>query len=199
MVALKNTTKTPVSPSKRERIEAQIAVLQAQLAALPEDDPDRADGKIPARRVRLSSSAIDALPLPATGALLYWFEPDARGRKVPGFGIRIASTGVRSFQFQTRTAAGKPVKLSLGRHPALSPEQARALAAEAFATIARGGDPAADRAAARAEEEARRAAETLPTSGRRSEPSTSSAGCARPRGRPTGRGGRPRSRLGSAR
>ena len=161
MVARKTTT-TAAEPvtSQRDRIEAQIAALQAKLAALPEAEPEPS-GKSAPRRVRLSSAAIDALPLPPAGALIFWFEPDGRGRKISGFCVRVAATGAKSFMLQTRTRAGRPIKLSLGRHPAMSCEQARELAQDAFATIARGGDPAADRAAAREAEEARRKAETV--------------------------------------
>jgi integrase len=55
-------------------------------------------------------------------------------------------SGVKSFAIRYRHA-GKPVKLTLGKWPALSLHDARAAAAEAFQQLAKGADPAAARRA----------------------------------------------------
>ena len=161
MAAMKvTTTAAAAAPSKRDRIEAQIAALQAQLDALPEAEPEPG-GKSAPRRVRFTFAAVEALKPPATGEVVWWDSPDARGRKVAGFCVRVSATGAKSFMLQARTKAGKPFKMVLGRHPSMPCEEARELARQAASVVAAGGDPAADRAAAREAEEARRAAETF--------------------------------------
>ena len=68
---------------------------------------------------------------------------------LPGFGLRVQPTGVKTFVLRYRPkGAGRSANqrtLTLGRFPALTPEQARDLATTALAKVATGGDPARER------------------------------------------------------
>jgi integrase len=75
---------------------------------------------------------------------------DVWDRRKPGFGIRITSRGVKSWMLMYR-ARGRKVRLTLGHFPALSVADARAQATSILGDIAKGGDPAAERAERRAE------------------------------------------------
>jgi hypothetical protein len=54
--------------------------------------------------------------------------------QLPGFGIRIKPTGVKTYVIRYRTPSGQR-RLKLGRHGKLTPEQARNLAKVRFAEI----------------------------------------------------------------
>jgi hypothetical protein len=64
--------------------------------------------------------------------------------QLPGFGIRIKPSGVKTYVIRYRTPSGQR-RLKLGRHGKLTPEQARNLAKARFAEIEAGGDPSAVR------------------------------------------------------
>ncbi|MFT3719247.1 tyrosine-type recombinase/integrase [Pseudorhodoferax sp.] len=74
---------------------------------------------------------------------------ELRDTIVPGFLCKITPAGRRVFMLQYRTNAGERRKPALGLFGELTVEQARALAQEWLAQVRRGGDPAADKAAAR--------------------------------------------------
>jgi integrase len=67
-----------------------------------------------------------------------------------GFGVRAKPSGLKTYLIQYRNAEGRTRRLVLGQHGALTPEQARDLARQKLAAVARGEDPSADRHAARA-------------------------------------------------
>jgi integrase len=67
----------------------------------------------------------------------------------PGLGLRIRSTGSRTWIFQYQVGP-RQRRLTLGLAGALAPEKARALAAGLAAKVRLGGDPAAEKALARA-------------------------------------------------
>ncbi|MEY8688417.1 MAG: tyrosine-type recombinase/integrase [Leptothrix sp. (in: b-proteobacteria)] len=69
--------------------------------------------------------------------------------EMPGFGARVHPTGRRVFVARYRTQAGRQRLLTIGRASDLSVDQARDMAREVFAAVARGADPAGERAAAR--------------------------------------------------
>jgi integrase len=67
-----------------------------------------------------------------------------------GFGLRVKPTGTRTYLIQYRNAEGRSRRLVLGQHGALAPQQARDIARQKLAAVARGEDPSAERHAARA-------------------------------------------------
>jgi integrase len=66
-----------------------------------------------------------------------------------GFGLRVKASGVRSYICQYRNSYGRSRRLTLGQHGRITLEQARKLAGEVHAALARGEDPAARRSALR--------------------------------------------------
>ncbi len=83
----------------------------------------------------------DAKP-PKSGRVELW---DA---ELPGFGVRISSAGRRSWQVMYRVD-GRKRRLTLGTFPALPLKLARDAARAALNEVARGNDPAAQRASVR--------------------------------------------------
>ena len=66
-----------------------------------------------------------------------------------GFRVRVQPSGVISFICTYRTRLGRRHRVVLGRHPAMSPAQARDEARKVLGDVARGIDSAAERAAER--------------------------------------------------
>lgn len=83
-----------------------------------------------------------------TETLVGELEADARDRilfdTVPGFGVRITPTGTKIFIAQARVG-GRPRRLTVGFHPAMSVKQAREEALRALADMRRGADPVIER------------------------------------------------------
>jgi integrase len=69
--------------------------------------------------------------------------------ELPGLGLRVWPSGKRVFIVQYRNPQGRTRKLTLGRYGVLTPEEARRLAQQRLAEVAKGGDPAHRRDAAR--------------------------------------------------
>jgi integrase len=67
-----------------------------------------------------------------------------------GFGVRVKPSGVKTFLIQYRNVEGRTRRLVLGQYGALTPENARDLAREKLAGVAKGEDPSAERHAVRA-------------------------------------------------
>lgn len=74
---------------------------------------------------------------------------ELRDTLLPGFLCKITPAGRKVFMLQYRTNAGERRKPALGLFGELTVEQARSPAQEWLAQVRRGGDPAADKAAAR--------------------------------------------------
>ena len=92
---------------------------------------------------RLSKRTVDSVPTPEAGESFLW------DGELKGFGLRVKASGVRSYLVQYRTADGRTRRCLLARHGVLTPEQARVLAVQKLADIARGLDPSAERREAR--------------------------------------------------
>lgn len=74
--------------------------------------------------------------------------------ELKGFGLRITKGGTKSFVFQYRVGGGRSGTLKrprIGRYGTLTPAQARDIAKDWAADVAKGGDPAGDRQAKREE------------------------------------------------
>ena len=97
------------------------------------------------KKINFTKATLNALTPPLTVKRIYYYDT-----KMRGLGISITSTGVMSFVVY-RWINGKPERITLGRYPDLSIEQARRKAAEINATIAKGENPNDKRRADRAE------------------------------------------------
>ncbi len=97
------------------------------------------------KTIRLNKTTIDKLPIPEKGYALYWDNKDA------GFGLRITSTGVKSFIMQKRVN-GRDTRMTIGRYGQLTAEQARKEAEKLGGDIAKGIDPLAEKRRAKLEQ-----------------------------------------------
>ncbi len=91
-------------------------------------------------RSKLTDLAIQRLKPPAAGRVEYW------DVMLPGFGLRVTENDVRTWVVMYRMG-GRARRLTIGRYPALSLADARALARDAMYEVAKGNDPGAAKAA----------------------------------------------------
>ncbi len=96
-------------------------------------------------KFNFTKAALEALPLPSPGKRAYYYDT-----KMRGLGVSITSNGAYSFVVY-RWVNGKPERVTLGRFPDLSVEQARRKAETINAAIAQGQNPNDQRRADRAE------------------------------------------------
>ena len=91
-------------------------------------------------RIRLTKSAIDALPTPASD-VVYW---DAG---CPGFGVKVTPKGRKAFIVLYRTGGGgsKLCKYTIGPYGRVTLHQARVAAQKVFAAKLEGRDPASEK------------------------------------------------------
>jgi integrase len=92
---------------------------------------------------RISKRLVDAEK--AGDAVRFVWDDD-----LPGFGLRVMPTGARAFVFQYRTAEGRTRRATVAKVGAMTPDEARDLADDWSHMVKRGGDPLADKKAARA-------------------------------------------------
>src|SRR3989337_2591235 len=90
----------------------------------------------------LTAAAVDRLKPPATGQIEYY------DRRLPSFGVRLSYHGTRSWFVMTRLD-GKLIRVTLGKHPALSLANAREEARRAMTLAGAGKDPRLIRAQAK--------------------------------------------------
>ncbi|HNP52285.1 MAG TPA: integrase family protein [Nitrosomonas nitrosa] len=87
---------------------------------------------------RITKSYVDRLSTPATGQAF------VRDTELKGFAVRVTSSGAKSFILEKRID-GKVKRLTLGRYPELTVEQARKEAHKLLGHIAVGRNPAAEK------------------------------------------------------
>ena len=92
---------------------------------------------------RITKTLVDAL-VASDRDVWVWDET------LPGFGVRVTPTGLRTYVVQYRNAEGRSRRLAIGRHGVLAPDQARKLAIEKLGAVAAGRDPLAEKQALRA-------------------------------------------------
>src|SRR5262245_2153943 len=93
-------------------------------------------------RAKLTDATVKALAPAASGQVTYW---DAT---LPGFGLRIAPAGAKTWIIQYRHA-GRVRRLKLGRYPLVSLADARDAARDKLASVTKGDDPAGEKRAER--------------------------------------------------
>src|SRR5436309_14697346 len=91
-------------------------------------------------RIKLTKSAIDALPKPETD-LVYW------DIGLPGFGVKVTPRGRKVFivLYRTGGAGSKLRKYTIGPYGRLTLHQAHIAAQKVFAAKLEGRDPAAEK------------------------------------------------------
>lgn len=89
------------------------------------------------KQFNFTKAALDALPLPDAGDRLVCHDT-----KTTGLQIRVSSSGVKTFSLYRRIKGGSPERVTLGRYPEMSIEQARRKSAEINAAIEFGANPA---------------------------------------------------------
>lgn len=90
---------------------------------------------------KLTKTFVDSLVAPATGDSWAW------DSDVEGFGVRVQSSGRKTYVVRYRTKDGQRTqrKMTLCRCSDVAPEKARELARKVFGQVAEGKDPVADR------------------------------------------------------
>jgi len=89
-------------------------------------------------RFQFNKEKLLALPLPATGSRATYHDTKAIGLQ-----LRVTSTGAKTFSIYRRTKGAGPERVTLGRFPSMTVDQARRTAATINAEIENGGKPAA--------------------------------------------------------
>ncbi|QKS29544.1 MAG: tyrosine-type recombinase/integrase [Candidatus Accumulibacter similis] len=98
-------------------------------------------------RFRFNKEKLLAIPAPEPGTRAVYHDT-----QLPGLQIRVTSTGGKTFSLYRRTkGAGAPERITLGRFPSMSVEQARKAAALLNAEIEQGSNPAEAKRAGKAE------------------------------------------------
>lgn len=91
---------------------------------------------------KITKSRVDSLLVPNSGQAF------SRDSELKGFAVRVTSAGVKSFILEKRID-GRVKRITIGRYPALTVEQARKEAQKLLGKIATGINPIAEKAAER--------------------------------------------------
>lgn len=94
-------------------------------------------------RAKLNKRTIDAITVPGNGQAFVW------DTEIKGFGVRVGSTGAKTFVIQYANTEGRLRRVKIGRFGVLTVEQARDLAKIKLGTVAAGQDPAEEKRRAR--------------------------------------------------
>jgi hypothetical protein len=98
------------------------------------------------KQINFTKATLDGLQVSAPGMRLVVHDAKSKGLQ-----IRVSSTGVKTFSVRRRIKGGEVERITLGRYPEMSIEQARRRAAEINAVVEGGANPAAVRRAAKGE------------------------------------------------
>lgn len=90
-------------------------------------------------KFNFTKAALGALPAPALGKRAYHYDS-----KTPGLGISVTDTGARTFIVYRWIKGRGPERITLGRSPGMTVEEARRKAAKINGAIADGKNPADD-------------------------------------------------------
>src|SRR5690242_12718376 len=92
---------------------------------------------------KITKRTVDAAA-PQTGRDVFLWDSELKG-----FGVRVRASGSKTYLVQYRNDEGRSRRTVLGRHGAITAEQARILAKQKLGGIANGEDPAEERNALR--------------------------------------------------
>lgn len=90
-----------------------------------------------ANRLNFTKTALDTLPVPEPGQRAVYHDS-----KTTGLQLRTTANKVKTFCLYRRVKGGQPERVTLGRYPEMTIEQARRKAAEINAAIEGGANPA---------------------------------------------------------
>lgn len=93
--------------------------------------------------MEISKRTVEALQ-PDPSKDTFWWDDE-----IPGFGVRVARGGTKSYVIQYRNAEGQTRRLTLGRHGVLTAKEAKDIARQHLAGVAAGKDPAREKSVAR--------------------------------------------------
>lgn len=86
------------------------------------------------RQFNFTKQAIEELPQPQSRI-------EYRDERIPELRLRVTPAGVKSFSVYKRVSGGRPVRVTLGKYPGLTPVRARSLALKHLAELSDGVNP----------------------------------------------------------